>query len=80
MFAAVYSAAGASDSEAVSSVFASPEVSSAAGAAPASGSLEFSIVSGASVAGADSASFAASSFASASAASFASAAASATVV
>ena len=62
---AVYSAAGASDSEAVSSVFASPEVSSA---------------SGASVAGAASASFAASSFASASAASFASAAASVTVV
>lgn len=59
----------------VSSVFALSEVSSAAGAAPASGSLEFSIASGA-----DSASFAASSFASASAASFASAAASATVV
>ena len=64
-FTAVYSAAGASDSEAVSSVFASPEVSSAWGA---------------SVAGAAEASFAASSSAIASAASFASAAASATVV
>ena len=69
LFAAVYSAAGASDSEAVSSVFASPEVSSA-----------FASPEVSSAAGAASASFAASSFASASAASFASAAASATVV